>query len=277
VTNRQPWLAGQTPLGTFWRLAVAAEDKERGLRKMHGTQQSGQLRLNTTTTDLAVANHWWGHSSGPYHPTLNPGGLGVPVSDHVQFSPYRSQPCRAGLTYAILGRVHGPTDSPQTPDPLPGVTMLLSTGVFTTTNENGYYSFANLQPGRYEIRPLLSGYYFAPVTRTVTLPSDATGQDFIATLVAGPTYSVSGRVTDADGNPIPGVLVYTSSGASALTDIGGNYSLSGVVPGTHTLTAVLAGRTFLPRSRTITVPPNVSGQDFWEGVLRALFVPLVRR
>jgi hypothetical protein len=32
--------------------------------------------------------NWWGSSTGPYHPTLNPGGLGDEVSDSVQFDPW---------------------------------------------------------------------------------------------------------------------------------------------------------------------------------------------
>ena len=38
---------------------------------------------------LADARHnWWGHDSGPYHPTLNPGGLGDTVGSGVQFTPW---------------------------------------------------------------------------------------------------------------------------------------------------------------------------------------------
>ncbi|MCU0640061.1 MAG: T9SS type A sorting domain-containing protein [Candidatus Krumholzibacteria bacterium] len=35
----------------------------------------------------ATAN-WWGHSSGPYHATLNPEGLGDDVSDYILFEPF---------------------------------------------------------------------------------------------------------------------------------------------------------------------------------------------
>jgi len=38
---------------------------------------------------LADARHnWWGHDSGPYHPTLNPAGLGDTIGDGVQFTPW---------------------------------------------------------------------------------------------------------------------------------------------------------------------------------------------
>jgi parallel beta-helix repeat protein len=33
-------------------------------------------------------NNWWGDASGPYHTTLNPSGLGNPVSDGVDFDPW---------------------------------------------------------------------------------------------------------------------------------------------------------------------------------------------
>lgn len=32
--------------------------------------------------------NWWGDATGPYHPTLNPGGLGDTVSDYVDFDPW---------------------------------------------------------------------------------------------------------------------------------------------------------------------------------------------
>jgi len=37
---------------------------------------------------LDAKNNWWGDATGPYHPTLNPSGLGNPVSDNVSFSPW---------------------------------------------------------------------------------------------------------------------------------------------------------------------------------------------
>jgi|GEM_PF-3513259 len=46
--------------------------------------QSGPLPRNVDATD-----NWWGDDSGPYHPVLNPEGLGDRVSDHVDFVPWR--------------------------------------------------------------------------------------------------------------------------------------------------------------------------------------------
>jgi hypothetical protein len=44
---------------------------------------------NQAATDLLARNNWWGHPSGPQHPTTNPEGEGDLVSDCVLFEPYR--------------------------------------------------------------------------------------------------------------------------------------------------------------------------------------------
>jgi hypothetical protein len=46
------------------------------------------VRNSRTTVTVDARNVWWGDASGPYHPTLNPGGLGNAVSDHVLFEPW---------------------------------------------------------------------------------------------------------------------------------------------------------------------------------------------
>jgi len=43
---------------------------------------------NKITEVLDARYNWWGDISGPYHPTLNPGGAGDNVSDNVNFSPW---------------------------------------------------------------------------------------------------------------------------------------------------------------------------------------------
>lgn len=40
-------------------------------------------------------SNWWGDDTGPYHPTLNPGGLGDSVSDSVDFIPWLGSPVTA--------------------------------------------------------------------------------------------------------------------------------------------------------------------------------------
>ena len=43
---------------------------------------------NTTSNVVDALSNWWGHATGPYHPTTNPFGLGNEVSDNVLFDPW---------------------------------------------------------------------------------------------------------------------------------------------------------------------------------------------
>jgi parallel beta-helix repeat protein len=45
-----------------------------------------------TTIIVSADSNWWGDETGPYHPLVNPGGLGDSVSDHVDFSPWLTAP-----------------------------------------------------------------------------------------------------------------------------------------------------------------------------------------
>jgi hypothetical protein len=58
---------------------------------IHGNVEYGVF--NQTTVDTIDATHnWWGDSTGPYHPTANPGGQGDWVSDRVDFDPWLLSP-----------------------------------------------------------------------------------------------------------------------------------------------------------------------------------------
>ncbi|MDH4212158.1 MAG: right-handed parallel beta-helix repeat-containing protein [candidate division WOR-3 bacterium] len=57
---------------------------------------SGNTRYGVYNTipDMTVIaeSNWWGDSTGPFHPTLNPGGMGDTVSDYVDFDPWLHYP-----------------------------------------------------------------------------------------------------------------------------------------------------------------------------------------
>ena len=46
---------------------------------------------NTTTVNITATGNYWGASSGPYHPVLNPQGEGCRVSDNVDFIPWLNE------------------------------------------------------------------------------------------------------------------------------------------------------------------------------------------
>jgi hypothetical protein len=77
-----------------------------------------------------------------------------------------------------------------------------------------------------------------------------------------PTYSISGHIRDGSGSPISGVTVSVSAGGSATTDANGAYTIDGLTAGTYTLTPSKSGYTFSPPTRTVSVPPDATGQDF---------------
>ncbi len=90
------------------------------------------------------------------------------------------------------------------------------------------------------------------------------GDAFVVKLAmgGGAASAVSGRVTDGSAQPLAGVTVSAGAGHAATTDGAGNYTLTGLAAGTYTLTPTNDGYTFAPVSRTVTVPPNSTGQDF---------------
>ena len=103
-----------------------------------------------------------------------------------------------GATVAISGRV---TDG--TGDGIAGVAVSVGAAGSATTDGNGAYTLSGLAVGTYTLTPSKSGYIFSPSSRAVTVPPDASGQDFVGT----PRLSVSHiEITQAiqdEGNNVP--------------------------------------------------------------------------
>ena len=235
---------------------------------------------------ITATQNWWGSSSGPSNST-NPSGQGVPVSNHVLFNPWLSSIpgfCQNTL-YGAQGRVAGLGDSSQTPNPLPGVTVVLNNSVYTTTNQAGNFSISGLAPGQYTVQPFLNGYIFSPTTWLINVPPNALGLAFVGSPVVGQTYTAQGRVLDKQQNPVGNVTILASggNGASSIAQTAGNgnYTIQNLPVGTYTLTPVLSGYTFSPSSRQVTISSNVTGQDFtrrdFGEVNSSIYLPLVRR
>jgi hypothetical protein len=77
-----------------------------------------------------------------------------------------------------------------------------------------------------------------------------------------PIHSISGRVVDGLGDPLPGIVLAASGAGATTTDANGGYMFEGLIPGTYTLTVSTAGYFWFPESRIVTVPPDAAGQDF---------------
>jgi protocatechuate 3,4-dioxygenase beta subunit len=159
---------------------------------------------------------------------------------------------------------------------------------FAVTNAQGSYSLSNVGPGIHHIRELpLSGWIStapaggAGYTLTTSSGQNITGRDFGDQLLNA--ASISGTVfhdLNADGVQEPGepglagwrvFIDANNTGVDtgqqfAVTDAQGNYTLSGLQPGTYTVREVLQA-TWLrsaPGSYTVTVSAGQSatGRDF---------------
>ncbi|MFY9327929.1 MAG: carboxypeptidase regulatory-like domain-containing protein [Georgfuchsia sp.] len=151
---------------------------------------------------------------------------------------------------------------------LSGVTITLTGGKTATTDASGNYSVTGLANGNYTVTPTLAGYAFNPTSSAVSVSgANVTGTDFTAT-VAATTYSIAGTVSGATG------VTITLSGdntGSVVTGAGGAYTISGLLPGSYTVTPSLTGFTFVPTDKAVTiVAANSTANDF---VATAIPVP----
>jgi len=158
---------------------------------------------------------------------------------------------------------------------LAGVTVNIAgpTSSVVTTDADGNFAGTAVANGSYTITPSLTGYSFSPSNQVVTVADGSvTVPQFTATATST-SFTVSGRVT-LSGAGLAGVTV-TLAGAgngSTTSDAGGNYSFPGVPNGNCTITPALAGHTFSPFNRAITVANgNVTVPDFAASAIATTF------
>jgi len=162
-------------------------------------------------------------------------------------------------TFEIRGLI---TDSAG--DPLPGVAVSAD-GQTVSTDGNGAYRLLGLVAGTHTVTPTFAEYDFAPISQDVTVGPDARDVDFTGTIR---TYTVSGTITRG-GAGVQGVAVSDGT-RSALTDVDGNYTITGVPNGVYTLTPTrdlgndgFQDFTYTPQTRTVNVEgANLAGEDF---------------
>ncbi|MFN8485712.1 MAG: hypothetical protein U0768_21940 [Anaerolineae bacterium] len=113
---------------------------------------------------------------------------------------------------------------------------------------------------------LLALLVLARVTARADAPAApaALGQD-----AAGATstrryasFAASGRITTTDGTPLAGVYVMSGPNAVTTTDADGRYTLHDLGEGTAVIVPVQPGYVFTPATRSVSPPPDPTGQDF---------------
>lgn len=77
-----------------WRPSRAAGTNHINCNNIEGNTGHGVITYDGPPNVDACSN-WWGEASGPYHPTLNPSGLGDTVGDNIDFDPWLTDrsPC----------------------------------------------------------------------------------------------------------------------------------------------------------------------------------------
>ncbi|MFN7783420.1 MAG: carboxypeptidase regulatory-like domain-containing protein [Lysobacterales bacterium] len=113
----------------------------------------------------------------------------------------------SGTTYAVSGTITSSTGAA-----LGGVSV--SNGSSTvSTNSSGVYTFTGLINGTYTLTPSLSGYTFAPATRSVSVNgANVSGQSFTGTASAGNWLSQSGTLTNGAAASVPSSPGYAQGG-----------------------------------------------------------------
>ena len=222
----------------------------------------------TTTTNALGQYTFTGLANGSYTVTPTLGGYTfTPTSRNVTVSGanvggqnFTGTP-GATPAYSISGAVSTAGGSP-----IAGVMMTLTgaAGAITSTNALGNYTFFGLANGSYTVTPTLGGYTFTPTSRNVTVSgANVGGQNFTGTPTV--TYSISGTASLSGGGPLAGATMTLTgaAGATTTTAADGTYTFTGLANGGYTVTPSLAGYTFTPTSRAVTVSgANVGGQDF---------------
>jgi hypothetical protein len=164
----------------------------------------------------------------------------------------------ATLGYQIMGKV---TDLSGVG--LPGITITLRGGLQndalqTQTDNNGIYSFIELENGSYTITPLFGDYSFNPPDLTITIADEGVfNADFTAAIGA----SISGYVLEGT-TPLKGVtvdLIRTNNNAaeeviqSVQTNDSGFYILIGVADGSYSVRPRYQGYGFNPSTALVVI------------------------
>ena len=185
--------------------------------------------------------------------TFDPASSAVSVSDANVANKNFTATAVVVPTYSISGTITG----------VIGATVNLTGDAIASipTEMNGNYSFAGLPSGSYTVTPSIAGYIFSPSSSAVTVNgANASGENFTATAVVVPTYSISGTIT---GTTNATVNLTGASTASVTTDGSGNYSFAGLLNGSYTVTPSGSGFTFDPVSSAVTVSDaNVASVNF---------------
>lgn len=234
-------------------LLAAGEAIRRSVLSSGGEQAAGggQYILNSTLGESIVGDVAGGSTyrlNSGFWPGL--GGTRVPTEEPTEVP-----------THSVSGQVADGSGKP-----LSGAVISDNAGHTTTTGSDGTYVLANLPAGTYTLTPSKSGYTFAPSSRTMSVPPDATGQGFVATREpAGVFLPVILRQPSA-----PPALLTTLYVNNQTTGLVLHYTVHGTLEGDISCTNIPAGETvfcgsFTPGKYHVSVRTTACADNFNEG------------
>ena len=158
--------------------------------------------------------------------------------------------------------VEGTATNSLTGAPLPRVHVILRDPGDTTatqygalTSDDGKFSIQSIKPGSYAVTGSRVGFAMARGAR-LRLNLKADDKDGELRVQLTPVGAISGRVTDADGNPLEGAAVIVEGSPvrnEFTTDENGHYRIGGLAPGKYHVRARRES-VFMP---TIDVRPEI--------------------
>src|SRR5271166_642383 len=146
-------------------------------------------------------------------------------------------------TYSVSGTISGPGGAGAT------VNLTGASTATTTADGSGNYSFSGLLNGSYTVTPNKTGYVFTPASQAVTINGGNVATNFTSALQ---TYSITGTISGAGGTGAT-VSLTGASTATTTADGSGNFSFTGLVNGSYTVTPTNAGYVFAPASQAVTI------------------------
>ncbi len=152
-------------------------------------------------------------------------------------------------------------------NPVPDVAVFLDGQQRTTTDGAGYYEISGLSQGTYQVSVQKEGFTSEEAAKSISVPPDATGQDFV--LLPLNIYSISGIVLPLSGVPVDGLTLSLGSGEIVSTGKDGKFVFTNLGTGTYTVTPSKEGYFFSPESQVVTIP-----KDTGQVIFTAAIVPI---
>lgn len=204
-----------------------------------GASWEAPVKVTTAMTDETVAGADSGNQFGDYN------SLSAHANKFFPSWTDRRNNAKEEIWTAPINASGAPTFSISGSAGTSGATVTAGSGSATSDGSNAY-SIAGLAAGSYTVTPSKAGCTFSPSSSPVTITSsNVTGVNFTANCTA-PTFTISGNVGTSGATVTAGASSTTSDGS-------GNYSMSGFVAGSYTVTPTKAGCTFSPSSSGVTI------------------------